>query len=755
VPSTMIFPQCPLCSYIPIELDFRGSTGASRTQKDRSISDRIIKHLAGHLEYLAVKALPWQDEVEEHPEDHSKTGKADEFTVQSETGSRVLSSDDTEGLQSSEDFDDNISLEFSTRNEDTTPLLGSSYEENWGFIERQPYFGHDRDETLQPFLQRLLLDDSTNYAFPEPSLPAYSVPVSPAENFYNRDDALDAMEEALYRGTDDMLTDNKPVNWPKCYALYGPGGIGKTQIAAEFASKHRKQFDAVLWVQAEDVGKIAQDYKNFAISLGLVEADSRNAMDLDYTKDALKRWLINPQRDRSRKRKKNPGLASWLLVFDGVENDDVLNEFWPYNGPGSVLITSRNPYSWSASLELKPFSILEATHYLLRVAGKKPTPGPEMTAARTIAHRLNGLPLALSQIGSVAASRDIPFTNFIYSLEERKGIQAFLNWQTPDKSPSSSNYQSNVASIWIFDSLGKGAALINIISMFDSGSIPELFFTSPVEEDDSELVQNVKMNYVAARIELLARSLITKDEGRKALSVHRLVQDVVLARLHQSEMRKCFLACVELINNKWTFQELTWRHDIIRWATCEQLFPHIQRLKSIYPSISPVPDSFDDFEFARLLIDSGRYQHERGKSLDAVYFNNMAQSICGSLKLRLLERPELAKNSPVTLSKLDNSLLEIAHNRGCIALETNEPRDALQYLTMFNEGMVKESSKNDTQDMRLAISWNDLGNAHMFNGNWKKGEACFLKSIDEMRTYCNFSETMVSLPVSTICLQYM
>jgi hypothetical protein len=29
------------------------------------------------------------------------------------------------------------------------------------------------------------------------------------------------------------------------------------------------------------------------------------------------------------------------------------------------------------------------------------------------------------------------------------------------------------------------------------------------------------------------------------------------------------------------------------------------RLKTLWPSITPSPDSFDDFEFARLLIDAG------------------------------------------------------------------------------------------------------------------------------------------------------
>jgi hypothetical protein len=749
VSATMIFPQCPLCSYVPSEDATSHLSGLSQAQQDRSVSDRIINHLATHLESLAVKALPWQDEAEDHSEGPSQSGRAEDVTMQSENGSRVLDSNGAASLEFPEDTDNAVIPEMPTRSGEITPLLDFSYEEDWSFIERQPYFGHDRDETLQPLLQRLFLEDFTSNAFSGPILPAYLVSVSPDKHFYGRDYALNAMQKAICSVVDDDSADNKPVSWPRCYAVYGPGGMGKTQIAAEFVAKHRTEFDAVLWVHAEDSGKIAQDYKDLAIGLGLVSAESRDAMDLNFTRDVLKRWLVNPQKDRSRESVKTQGKASWLLVFDGVEDGEVLNGFWPYNGPGSVLITSRNPYSWSASLELKPFSISEATQYLFHVTGKEPTPGPEMAAATTIANRLGGLPLALSQMGSIVASKNISFADFLYSFGDHEGSQAFFDWQTPDKSRSTSNYQSNVASVWAFDRLGKGAALINIISMLYPDAIPESIFTSPLRENDSELVRSIKSNYVAARTELLARSLVTGNKEKRKLSVHRLVQDVARARLRQPDLRQYFLACVELINGRWTFQELTWRHGIARWENCEELFPHIRRLKTVFPLITPPPDSFEDYEFAKLLIDSGWYQHERGQSSDAIYSNNMAQSICESLKLRLLERPELAQDNSVTLSKLNYSLLEIAHNRGCIALEINEPTDALQYHTMFNEDMVKESLKNNTEDMRLAISWNELGNAHMLNRDWKKGEECFLKSIEEMRKYRKFNETMISLPVST------
>jgi hypothetical protein len=733
---------------VPSESELHQQLGASQMHKEKLISDRIMKHLAGHLEGLAVKALPWQDIPEDESEEESATGRAEEISAQSEGGSRNLAMSDTT-LHFPEEMSDADAtlIDILVTKDDFTPPLDSSYEQDWGFIPRPVYFGHDRDEILQPLLQRLFLNDSGPSSISESLIPAYFVPVAQEKRFFGRDFALHAIQQTLCGSGMEGSNDNKPISFPRCYAVYGPGGMGKTQVAAHFVHKHRDEFDVVLWVHADNAGKITQDYKDIAISLGLVAPNSRDAMDLEYTKDVVKRWLVSPRKGTLQSGEKTSQQASWLMVFDGVEDGKVLNEFWPYNAPGSILITSRNPYSWSASLELKPFNTYEATEYLFRLTGREPSQD-EHVAATAIATRLGGLPLALSQMAGIIGYQNLTFAQFLTSFEQHDGSEKFLNWRSSDNERSLSNYEYNVASVWAFDRLEEGVHLMNVVCMLDPDAIPEALFTSPITARSSELIRDLKAGYVSTRTELLARSLITGNKREKKIFVHRLVQDVARARMPQSDIRIYFTACVELINEIWPFQQLTWRHGVARWAKCEELFPHVQRLKTMFPTITPSPDSFEDYEFARLLIDSAWYQHERGKSFEAIYSNNMAQSICESLKLRLLEHPALVDTSPVTLVQLNDSLLEIAHNRGCIALEINEPSDALKYHTLFNETMVRERALHHPTDMRLAISWNELGNAHMLNGNWKKGEECFLISIEEMRKYINYKPTTISLPVS-------
>ena len=153
-------------------------------------------------------------------------------------------------------------------------------------------------------------------------------------------------------------------------------------------------------------------------------------------------------------------------------------------------------------------------------------------------------------------------------------------------------------------------------------------------------------------------------------------------------------------------------------------------------------------------INLSRYFHERGKSPGAILFNSIAQGICESLKLRLLEHPGPNKEV-VTLRQLNFTLAEINHNLGCIATEINEPADALKHNKIFKEMVYRELGDCAPEDEpRVAISWNELGIAYMLNEDWKKGEECFRTSMELMRKVDSSDPTQLSLPVVNIGLSY-
>jgi hypothetical protein len=133
--------------------------------------------------------------------------------------------------------------------------------------------------------------------------------------------------------------------------------------------------------------------------------------------------------------------------------------------------------------------------------------------------------------------------------------------------------------------------------------------------------------------------------------------------------------------------------------------------------------------------------------LESGLFCDIAQNICESLQKFYPLSYTIETDESPTERDVDNILAEIHHNRGCIAAEMNRPLEAWFHHNKFNEMMVKELGDGPPgHDMRLAISWSQLGAAYMINDKWKEGEECFLTAIRRMRQLVNYEPFKISLP---------
>ena len=92
----------------------------------------------------------------------------------------------------------------------------------------------------------------------------WSVPHLRNPNFTEPGQRLADMHDALCSGRPAALTQ----------ALAGFGGVGKTQLAVEYAYRHMADYAIVWWVRAEQAVTLAADYAALAAALDLPEKNA-------------------------------------------------------------------------------------------------------------------------------------------------------------------------------------------------------------------------------------------------------------------------------------------------------------------------------------------------------------------------------------------------------------------------------------------------------------------------------------------------
>jgi len=85
--------------------------------------------------------------------------------------------------------------------------------------------------------------------------PAWTVTYRRNPDFTGREDLLESLRSELCSGSPAAVTQ----------AIVGLGGVGKTQLAIEYAYRHAGQYEAVLWVGADGAGQAEANFSRQAL----------------------------------------------------------------------------------------------------------------------------------------------------------------------------------------------------------------------------------------------------------------------------------------------------------------------------------------------------------------------------------------------------------------------------------------------------------------------------------------------------------
>ena len=367
------------------------------------------------------------------------------------------------------------------------------------------------------------------------TLRAWNIPArNPA--FTGRDELLAAVQARLEAGHAAVVQ-----------ALYGMGGVGKTQLAAEYAHRFASSYDLTWWIDAEQDRLIGDQIVSLGLVLGCVPAGSG-------TETARVAVLADlRQRDR------------WLLIFDNAQSPADVAPWLP-GGGGHALITSRQR-GWdelATPIEVDVLARAESIELLRRRV-------PRLTEAdaNRLAAELGDLPLAIAQTAGFIADTGTPASQYLGLLQTQAG--QLLDQGTPGSYPRSLAAAAALIADRLSDQDPAAAELASLCAFLAPEPIPEFLFTGAAGALPGELAARTA-NPLAWRQTLanVSRQSLARVDHR-GLQMHRLTQAILRDRLtlaRASAMRRCTEAILAASDPGDPPDPGTWT----RWA---QLMPHV------------------------------------------------------------------------------------------------------------------------------------------------------------------------------------
>lgn len=346
-------------------------------------------------------------------------------------------------------------------------------------------------------------------------------PPRPATPVRGRAELLTKLRSAMERGA------------PVPHVLTGPGGFGKTTVAAALAEHARSERWTVFWVRPD---AIVPSMLEVAVELG---GSRQEAEQLRAAPRTAARWVW---------RHLDAAPRPWLLVIDNADRPEELD---PENRPGDqrgwmraspggfVLVTSRvdDPALWAPAAVHRVGALEgeDAATALADHAGLTGLPG-----GAGLAERLGGVPLALSLAGRILATHGILFPDADSLLERIDGDISELDQLAAPVTGSNGNERQQLSRVWdlslrlVAEREPRSAALLRILSVLGPNAVAVPLRRLPLSElADGALADLDEVGLVRAINALVVHGLVTVGQhaGGPSLRMHPLVSETVRANL--------------------------------------------------------------------------------------------------------------------------------------------------------------------------------------------------------------------------------
>src|SRR5579875_1590193 len=445
----------------------------------------------------------------------------------------------------------------------------------------------------------------------------WNVPFLRNPYFTGREQVLQRLHRALAA--------EQTVALSQARAISGLGGIGKTQIAVEYAYRYANEYEAVLWVRADTAETLLSD---FAALATVLELPAQQESDQHYVVSMVKRWLGQH--------------SPWLLIFDNADDPTLVIDMLPRRVEGAILLTTRSqvPGAPFTKIGLEKLSREEGITFLLRrltADGEERSDAEvsqqEREAAEQLWQVMDGLPLALDQAAAYIEETEGTLSDYLALFKTSRKQLLALRGQL------ATAYPASVATTWLlsFEKVQRAnaaaAELLYACAFLHPDEIPEAMLRTGAAIIGArfEAMAAEKVAWDQTIGELRKYSMVKRDAERKMLTMHRLVQTVIKDGMHEATAQVWVERVVQVVNM--AFPLVVYEN----WLQCESLLPHALTLSQLIEQYQIVSK-----EAGHLLHKAATYLYERARYQEA---EPLYQRVLHIREQQLgLEHPEVAQS---------------------------------------------------------------------------------------------------------------
>jgi tetratricopeptide (TPR) repeat protein len=322
-------------------------------------------------------------------------------------------------------------------------------------------------------------------------------------------------------------------------AVHGLGGIGKTELAAEYAYRFRDEYDLVWWIRAE---------REDAVTAALVALGNR--MRLEDIRREERDYAMGVVMDALTA---GEPYDRWLLIFDDAQDASVVRRYVPQaQGHGHVIITSRD-LQWETlrieGIELQEFEADETVKFLRK---RVPALGPVALSApeyerlqedkrragdaMKISVALGNLPLAVEHAAAYLKETGATVDEYVdmFQKDAHAALATDVNIA----------YPGSVATAWSLSTRAiseEATVVFELLAFFAAEPIAEELLRQPmlpgVPDRISSILGDISVFRPAIR-ELGRYSLVKIDGARNVVQMHRVIQAVTCSKLEREKPAK-------------------------------------------------------------------------------------------------------------------------------------------------------------------------------------------------------------------------